>query len=837
VVAQAIFVISAGVDCHLLCADPEWHEVKLMGAQKLSASEVRATCDPSELDFETTAELPPLNEIIGQPRATEALRFGVDIDSFGYNIFALGPPGTGKMSFVKSVLDEVAKSKPVPDDWCYVYNFSEPHRPRALRLPAGMGNEFKRDMEKLIEHLKREIGRVFESEDYQRQRQEVINALQRERDKVLAELERRANEMGFAIIGTPAGPMPAPLLGNAIMTPEQFMQLPEPIKERIEENRRELLNEIQTVMRDLGKREREARQQLEELDRKVAVLAVGHVISDLMEKYAAHEQVVDYLRQVQEDVVNNVNAFRTAAQQETTQTHPLAAAIFDRYKVNVLVDNSSLQGAPVVVETNPTYYNLVGRIEYRLEMGAFIAHFTMIKPGALHRANGGYLILDAKALLSNPFSWDALKRALNDRQIRIEEPGEAFRLISIASLSPEPIPLNVKVVLVGSPWLYYLLQAFDEDFRGLFKVKADFDVVMDKTDENVRKYAMFIASRCAEENLKPFDKTAVAKVIEYSSRLVSDQRKLSTHFASICDILREANYWASRNGREFVTAEDVRMAIERRVYRVNLIEERLLEMFRDGTLLVDVDGERVGTVNGLAIVDLGDHIFGKPTRITARTFLGRGSVINIEREVAMSGRIHSKAVMILSGYLRGKYAQDKPLGIGAQLTFEQLYDEVEGDSASAAELYALLSSISGVPVKQGIAVTGSVNQYGEIQPVGGVTYKVEGFFDVCRVKGLNGQQGVIIPKQNVHNLMLREDVVEAIEKGLFHIWAIGNIDDGVKVLMGIEAGERQPDGTYPEGTLHALVEKRLSEMAELMRKLQQPSDEKDRGDNDRKGNP
>ncbi len=808
-----------------------------MGAQKLSASEVRATCDPSELDFETTAELPPLKEIIGQPRATEALRFGVDIDSFGYNIFALGPPGTGKMSFVKSVLDEVAKSKPVPDDWCYVYNFSEPHRPRALRLPAGMGNEFKRDMEKLIEHLKREIGRVFESEDYQRQRQEVINALQRERDKVLAELERRANEMGFAIIGTPAGPMPAPLLGNAIMTPEQFMQLPEPIKERIEENRRELLNEIQTVMRDLGKREREARQQLEELDRKVAVLAVGHVISDLMEKYAAHEQVVDYLRQVQEDVVNNVNAFRTAAQQETTQTHPLAAAIFDRYKVNVLVDNSSLQGAPVVVETNPTYYNLVGRIEYRLEMGAFIAHFTMIKPGALHRANGGYLILDAKALLSNPFSWDALKRALNDRQIRIEEPGEAFRLISIASLSPEPIPLNVKVVLVGSPWLYYLLQAFDEDFRGLFKVKADFDVVMDKTDENVRKYAMFIASRCAEENLKPFDKTAVAKVIEYSSRLVSDQRKLSTHFASICDILREANYWASRNGREFVTAEDVRMAIERRVYRVNLIEERLLEMFRDGTLLVDVDGERVGTVNGLAIVDLGDHIFGKPTRITARTFLGRGSVINIEREVAMSGRIHSKAVMILSGYLRGKYAQDKPLGIGAQLTFEQLYDEVEGDSASAAELYALLSSISGVPVKQGIAVTGSVNQYGEIQPVGGVTYKVEGFFDVCRVKGLNGQQGVIIPKQNVHNLMLREDVVEAIEKGLFHIWAIGNIDDGVKVLMGIEAGERQPDGTYPEGTLHALVEKRLSEMAELMRKLQQPSDEKDRGDNDRKGNP
>lgn len=803
--------------------------VECMGAQKLSASKVRATCDPSELDFETTAELPSLSEIIGQPRATEALRFGVDIESFGYNIFALGPPGTGKMSFVKGMLEEVAKSKPVPDDWCYVYNFSEPHRPKALRLPAGMGNEFKRDMERLIEHLKREIVRVFESEEYQRQRQEVVNALQRERDEVLTALERRARELGFAIIGTPAGPMPAPLLGNAIMTPEQFMQLPEPIKEQIEKYRRELLSEIQTVMRDLGKREREARQQLEELDKKVAVLAVGHVISDLLEKYSQYEQVVDYLRQVQEDVINNVDAFRTAAQQEGAQAHPLAAAIFDRYKVNVLVDNSNLKGAPVIVETNPTYYNLVGRIEYRLEMGAFVAHFTMIKPGALHRANGGYLILDAKALLSNPFSWDALKRALNDRQIRIEEPGEAFRLISIASLNPEPIPLNVKVVLVGSPWLYYLLQAFDEDFRGLFKVKADFDVVMDKTKDNVRKYAMFIASRCAEENLKPFDRTAVAKVIEYSCRLVSDQRKLSTHFASICDILREANYWASCNGREVVTADDVKTAIEKRVYRVNLIEERLLEMFKDGTLLVDVEGERVGTVNGLAVVDLGDHVFGKPTRITARTFLGRGSVVNIEREVAMSGRIHSKAVMILAGYLRGKYAQDKPLSIGAQLTFEQLYDEIEGDSASAAELYALLSSISGVPIKQGIAVTGSVNQHGEIQPVGGVTYKVEGFFDVCRVKGLNGQQGVIIPKQNVHNLMLREDVVEAIEKGLFHIWAIGNIDDGVEVLMGIEAGERQPDGSYPEGTLHALVEKRLSEMAELMRKLQQPSNGKGNG--------
>jgi lon-related putative ATP-dependent protease len=524
---------------------------------------------------------------------------------------------------------------------------------------------------------------------------------------------------------------------------------------------------------------------------------------------------------VQEDVVNNVDAFRVVAQQESQTAQLMASALFDRYKVNVLVDNSNTNGAPVIIETNPTFQNLVGRIEHRMEMGALVTHFTMIKPGALHKANGGYLVLDAKSLLLNPFSWDALKRALNNRQIRIEEPGEAYRLISVSSLDPEPIPLNVKVVLVGSPFIYYLLQTFDEDFRGLFKVKAHFDLVMDKTPENMKKYASFISARCAEENLRPFDRTAVAKVIEYSSRLVEDQQKLSTHFASICDILREANYWASKNGHDVVTAEDVKMAIEKRTYRVNLIEEKLLELFRDNVLLIDVDGEKVGTVNGLAVIDLGDHIFGKPTRITARSFLGRSGIINIEREVAMSGRIHSKAVMILSGYLRGKYAQDKPLSVSAQLTFEQLYDEIEGDSASAAELYALLSSISGIPVKQGIAVTGSVNQLGEIQPVGGVTYKVEGFFDVCRLKGLNGQQGVIIPAQNIRNLMLREDVVEAIEKGLFHIWAIENIDDGVKILMGIEAGERQPDGTYPEGTLHHIVEERLKEMTELMQKIEQ----------------
>jgi lon-related putative ATP-dependent protease len=796
-------------------------EVTVLGALKLTAEQVRAKCDPNIFDFETTADLPPLKEVIGQPRAEEALRFGIDIESHGYNIFALGHPGTGKMSFIKSLLEEVAKTKPTPDDWCYVYNFAEPHRPKALRLPAGMGNELKRDMEKLVDHLKREISRAFESEEYQRQRQEVIKAFQKERDEVLATLERRAREMGMAIIGTPNGPMPAPLMGNAIMTPEQFMQLPEPIREQIEQTRRKLMDEIQAVMRDLGKREREVRQQLEELDKKAAVLAVGHVISDLLEKYESYPQIVEYLKQVQEDVVNNVDAFRVVAQQESQTAQLMASALFDRYKVNVLVDNSNTNGAPVIIETNPTFQNLVGRIEHRMEMGALVTHFTMIKPGALHKANGGYLVLDAKSLLLNPFSWDALKRALNNRQIRIEEPGEAYRLISVSSLDPEPIPLNVKVVLVGSPFIYYLLQTFDEDFRGLFKVKAHFDLVMDKTPENMKKYASFISARCAEENLRPFDRTAVAKVIEYSSRLVEDQQKLSTHFASICDILREANYWASKNGHDVVTAEDVKMAIEKRTYRVNLIEEKLLELFRDNVLLIDVDGEKVGTVNGLAVIDLGDHIFGKPTRITARSFLGRSGIINIEREVAMSGRIHSKAVMILSGYLRGKYAQDKPLSVSAQLTFEQLYDEIEGDSASAAELYALLSSISGIPVKQGIAVTGSVNQLGEIQPVGGVTYKVEGFFDVCRLKGLNGQQGVIIPAQNIRNLMLREDVVEAIEKGLFHIWAIENIDDGVKILMGIEAGERQPDGTYPEGTLHHIVEERLKEMTELMQKIEQ----------------
>lgn len=792
---------------------------------KLKAEQVRWVCDPESLGFESTEELPPLTEVIGQERAVEAIDFGVQMQSHGFNIFAAGPTGTGRMTFIQGVIEKVARTKPTPDDWCYVYNFVDPYRPKALRLPAGKGGELKRDMEQLTEHLKREIARLFESEDYQKQRQSVIQALQQERDEALSMLERKARERSLALVGTPAGLMVVPVMGGQIITPDQFAQLPELLRHQLEEQRQELTQELQSLMRHLAQREREAREQLSELDKKMAMMAAGHVMDDLREKYAAYPQVIEYLTQVQEDVVNNVDAFRAAQQagEMPAGLRPSVPDIFERYRVNLLVDNSRTQGAPVIVETNPTFHNLVGRIEYRMEMGAFMTHFTMIRAGALHRANGGYLILDAKDVLSNPFAWDALKRALDNRQVRIEEIGEAFRVISVVSLAPEPIPLDVKVVLVGSPLLYYLLQAYDEDFRNLFKVKADFDVRMERNPQNIRQCALFIAARCKEERLKHFRKDAVAKVIEYSSRLVEDQTKLSTRFLDICDIVRESSYWAGRNGHELVTAEDVQLAVQKRVYRVNLIEERIRELIRDGIIMVDVEGERVGTVNGLAVISLGDHIFGKPSRITARTFLGRSGVVNIEREVQMSGRIHSKGVMILSGYLGGKYARDKPLTLSASLTFEQLYDEVEGDSASSAELYALLSSLSDLPLKQGIAVTGSVNQHGELQPVGGVTYKVEGFFDVCKAKGLTGEQGVIIPAQNVRNLMLREDVVEAVREGKFHIWAVRTVDEGIEILTGVPAGKRQPDGTYPEGTVHYAVEKRLREMAECWKEFQPPS--------------
>ncbi len=787
--------------------------------RELSASEVRAVCDPSLFNFETTADLSPAPTIIGQPRAVEALDFGVDIAAYGFNVFALGLPGTGRTTLIRQFLERKAAGEPAPDDWCYINNFADLHRPQALRLPPGKGVQLRKDMADLVTHLQQALPRAFESEDVQRQRDEIINDVQARQTAEFNKLEERVKERGFVLRKTPSGLALAPAMDGQVISERQLEKLGDEQREKLAKIRNGLEKEIERVLRAIREMEKEGREQLAELERRVALFVVEHPIKELQEKYASLDPVVAYLERVQADIVEHVEAFKKGAE-GNQMPFPIPIPVetaFTRYGVNVLVDNANTSGAPVVLETNPTYNHLIGRIEHQAMFGALVTNYTMLKPGALHRANGGYLILNVRDLLLSPFAWDALKRALKDRQVRIEELGEQFSLVSTVTLQPEPIPLDVKVVLIGHPLLYYLLHYYDEDFPKLFKVKADFTTRMDRTPESNCDYALFIQTICREENLPPFDRGGVAKVIEYSSRLVEDQGKLSTRFGEIADLVREAVYWARRDGRAVVTAQDVQRAVEAKVYRSNAVEERIQELIKQGTLLIDIDGEAVGQVNGLSVIDLGDYTFSRPSRVTARTFMGRGGVIDIEREAKLGGRVHSKGVLTLAGYLGGQYAQDAPLNLSASLTFEQSYEEVEGDSASSTELFALLSSLSGFPLKQGIAVTGSVNQHGQIQPVGGITAKVEGFFDVCKARGLTGEQGVLIPAGNVRHLMLREDVVAAIAAGQFHVWAVNTVDEGIGLLTGREAGSRQPDGTFPEDTVHGAVVRQLKAWAEKWR--------------------
>lgn len=795
--------------------------------RELTAEEVRRVCDPQSFDFETTEELPSLSEIIGQPRVVEALDFGVGMASYGFNIFALGPPGSGKTTLITRFLRQRAAEQPVPDDWCYVTDFKDTRRPRALRLPAGWGRRLRDDMQELVDHLRKAIPRALESEEYQQERKRVLREIEEQQEAIFQKLQEQARNRGFALIRTPVGLILTPAVNGQPLTERQYEALPEETREKLERLRADLSQRVERGMRRIRELEKEGQARVKELERQIATLAVGPVVDELREKYAALPEVVDYLEQVRDDVVDHVDDFRETAE-ATSLPEALRAMAeeqrFIRYAVNVIIDNAETKGAPVVVENNPTFTNLIGRLEHRALFGALVTDFTMIKPGALHRANGGYLVLNARDVLINPYAWEVLKRALKSREIRTESLGEQLGLISTVSLEPEPIPLDVKVVLIGSPLLYYLLHYYDEDFQELFKVQADFAPQMERTPETERQYALFVRTICEEEKLRPFHRTAVARIVEYGSRLVGDQQKLSTRFGPIADLVREAHYRASRNGHEVVTGDDVMEAVRASIYRRNRIEERIQEMIAEGTLLVNTEGTVVGQVNGLSVLQLGDYAFGKPTRVSARTFIGRGGIVDIEREVQLGGPIHSKGVLILNGYLGGQYATETPLSLSASLVFEQSYEEVEGDSASSAELYALLSSISGIPLRQDLAVTGSIDQHGHIQPVGGVTEKVEGFFDVCRLKGLTGTQGVIIPARNVRHLMLREDVVEAIRRGEFHIYAVETVDEGLELLTGMPAGERGPDGTFPEGTVHRAVMDRLIEWAEVMKEHAHPEE-------------
>ncbi len=797
--------------------------------QRLESNALCLRVDPQQFDFETTAQLADLSQVLGQARAMDAIQFGMGIRHLGYNLFVLGPPGTGRHTIVRQLLEQQAKQEPDAPDWCYVSNFEQAHKPRVLRLPAGLGATLRDDMQQLMDDLRSAIPAAFESDEYRARREEIEEELKERHEKAFEDLRKRAEKNSVALIRTPAGMSFAPTRKGEVMSSEDFHKLPEQEQQRIEAAVSSLQEGLEVIIHQLPQWKRESLRRARELDREVTKAAVGHLIDELRKKHAAHAQILEYLEAVQQSVIDNADDFRhqEEAQEMTFLGVPVSraagsAATLRRYKVNVLVDRGGAHGAPVVYENNPSLQNLVGRIEHLAQMGALLTDFTLIKPGALHRANGGYLILDAHKLLLQPYAWEALKRALKSRQLRIESLEQLLSIISTVSLEPEPIALDVKVVLVGERMLYYLLYQYDPEFIELFKVAADFHEDLDRSPENHLLYARLIATLARKEGLLALDRAAVARVIEYGVRLADSADKLSIRTRDIADILREADHRARGNARGIVMDADVQQAIDAKIRRSDRLRERLQEEIERGTILIDTRGAAVGQINGLSVVDLGEFAFGHPSRISARVRLGKGEVIDIQREIDLGGPIHSKGVLTLGGFLGGRYAIDRPLALSASLVFEQTYGQVEGDSASSAELYALLSALADVPIKQSLAVTGSVDQYGRIQAIGGVNEKIEGFFDVCRQRGLTGEQGVLIPAANVKHLMLRRDVTEACAAGKFHVYPVTTIDEGIELLTGMPAGERDDQGLFPDGTVNQRVEVRLMVMAEQARTYSAP---------------
>jgi lon-related putative ATP-dependent protease len=795
-------------------------------------------CDPGLFNFQTSAELPDLEEIIGQPRAVAAVRLGVGIRRDGFNIFALGPAGTGKYSVVRRFLDQRAAGQPVPSDWCYVNNFDQPWKPCALRLPPGRGVGLRRDMEELVRDLRTVLGAAFESEEYRSRRQVIENEFKETQERALAELQQRAKERSLTLLRTPVGLVFAPVQNNEVVPPDEFQKLPEDLRQKLGADIEALQQELQNILAQVPKRERQARERVRELNREFTDLAIGSLFSEFRARYADLPEVENYANAVQQDVVETAqalvnpqeNAPAEAAQGQAAA--PEAPSVQRRYQVNVLIDNSGLQGAPVIHEDNPTYPNLIGRTEQRAQLGALVTDFNLIKPGALHRANGGYLILDAVKVLQQPYGWEALKRSLLSGQITIESIGQALSLVSTISLEPQPIPLDVKVVLQGEPAVYYLLAQADPDFDNLFKVAADFSDEMDRNAESQVLYARLIAGLARGNRLRPLSSAAIARVIEQSSRLVSDEDKLTARISDIRDLIGEADYWSGESGREIITDEDVQRAIDAQIYRADRVRQRVYEGILRNTIFIDTDGAVVGQVNGLSVLQVGRFAFGQPSRITARVRLGEGEVIDIEREVELAGPIHSKGVLILASFLGARYAAEQPLSLTASLVFEQSYGGVEGDSASSAELYGLLSAIAAVPIKQSLAVTGAVSQYGYVQAIGGANEKIEGFFDICKARGLTGDQGVLLPASNTKHLMLRRDVIEAVAAGQFHIYPVEHVDQGIELLTGIPAGQRDAQGKYPPDSINGRVEARLAHLTEKRMEFS-PGIDKERGAHER----
>jgi len=794
-------------------------------ATKLSVEQLRNQFDPAQFDFKSTEDLPVLEGIIGQERALRAISFGINIRSKGYHMFALGPVGTGKKTIIRKYLETHAETKPVPDDWLYVNNFNDSDTPKALRLPAGKGRKFRDDLDQLVEELKTEVPKAFESDEYQKERQESKQFFNRRSKELFKKLEEKVKKAGFRLLQEPETIGIVAVIEGEPVTAEKMEELDDETLHEIEKHQKELKEEMQKTMHQVQELQREAKQKMLEIDRKAVAFAIDHLLDELKDKYKESEDVVAFLAEVRVFLLKNVTAFKqlkkmaeaSPEQQQFMAMMQEQQVTFDEYRANLFVDNSSTRGAPVVHEKNPTGVNLLGRVEYVGRFGALVTNFRMIKSGALHRANGGYLVLDAYELLTKPLAWETLKRALKNEEVVIESLEKTLGFMTTRTLEPEPIPLDIKVIIVGDPLLYYLLYSLDQDFQELFKVRADFDFRTPWTAESGKLYAHFIGNICREEGLKHFSPDGVGRVIEYSARLAAHQKKLITVFGDVVDVIRQASFWAEQDEKKLVSEVEVRKAVDEKIFRSNRIETIIQEMIEEETILIDTSDMVVGQVNGISVLPLGDYSFGKPSRITARTFVGSKGILNIDREAELGGPIHNKGSLILAGYLGGRYAEEIPLAFSASITFEQLYEGVEGDSASSSELYALLSSLSGFPIRQDLAVTGSVNQRGEVQAIGGANEKIEGFFAICKIKGLTGTQGVIIPTSNVKHLMLRDEVVEAVRDGKFHVYAVSTIDQGIALLTGREAGEKKEDGLYPEGTVNQAVQMKIWELAGKVR--------------------
>ena len=797
---------------------------------EIAADKLTWRCDLTQLPFTCTAEMTPLEDFIGQDRAIRAIEFGLGVNKPGFNIFVTGLTGTGKTSIIKAFLKKVngaiaaPADAPTPEDWCYVYNFDDPDRPLALKLRRGAGKALKSDMEQLIQTLQRDAKKLFESDEFAHQRQGLIEQLQKKQQEMMEGLMAQAGQAGFALRMTPSGVVLLPTKDGKPMPEADYLALSPTEKKQLEERRSEIEKQVEDTLRDGKKLEREIAARLETMETEAGDYLVRNPLTELKQKYQDYPRVVAYLDGVREHILKNLQRFKGEA---AAPAGPMGAMAYGEppgdpflpYRINVFVDNGDTQGAPIIVETNPTYHNLFGVIEKKPIMGGYTTDFTLIKAGSISKANGGYLVLYDREVLANSGCWEALQRVIKNRELRIEEPGAFFGFVPPQGLRPEPIPTDTKVIMIGDPSLYRILATADPDFRETFKVKADFNFEVDRTQENITAFACFISDYCKREEIRHFDADGVARVIEQCARQVEDQNKLSTRFSDMVDLLIESDYWAGKEKAELVSGKHVERALVEKTFRLNLVEKRLQELIAEGTVLVGVTGAAVGQVNGLAVYQMGDFSFGKPSRITTKTFMGRSGIVNIEREAKMSGRSHDKGVLILGGYLGGKYAQQSPLSLSSTICFEQSYDGVDGDSASSTELYAILSSLAEMPIQQGIAVTGSVNQNGEVQAIGGVNFKIEGHFDVCRLKGLTGEQGAMIPQANVHNLMLRADVVEAVKAGKFHIYSVSSIDEGIEVLTGVAAGARQADGSYPDGTINDRVQKKLQQFTELQKKL------------------